>query len=115
MVKTSWYYNRINSGDNPLYTSLKSSANKTEAYVGLSRVGELMNGGSTTADKRKITSWLLNTAGDRQWYTNYNGSSYFDSAEYEGRNIRPMIVLDRNVKIVSGDGVTPETAYTLSY
>ena len=95
-------------------SSCEKTTNTWTGKVGLPRVGEMFStqlgeGGSTSSSIWLITSFYPSDALSLNNYADYNNIS--PSNTY---GARPSINLKSNVKITSGDGMTPDTAYEIS-
>jgi len=110
--KSRWYSNEYHIGDNPVNTTLKSSNNFVDAYVGLIRVGELMSGNSTTGTINNVSTWTLNNNGTKVWQASWAGTTDIIGTTEDYRTIRPVIVINSDVKIAKGNG-TIKSPYTL--
>ncbi|MBE6140829.1 MAG: DUF5011 domain-containing protein, partial [Firmicutes bacterium] len=113
ILLSRWYYNSYGLGQNPKETTLVASANYTDAYVGLIRVGEIMSGSSSTSRINSFTSWTINSNVSQVWYSTWAGTMDYSSAT-DLRGIKPVINLNPAVTIASGTG-TAQNPYELIY
>jgi len=122
IIKSNWYQTSgINSGAKYI-TILNDKINPVEAKVGLIRVGEilpeLLEGNATywsltKYDANAVMSRIVAGDGNEIEYnsgiwTLNNCSAYYvnvpDEYSIPKRNIRPVIVVDKDTKITSGNG-----------
>ena len=72
-----------------------------------------MSGSSSTSRVDKFTSWTLNSSYENVWYTTWGGTNDY-SKPTSIRGVKPVIELNSNVTISSGNG-TSASPYTLNY
>ena len=121
ILDSRWYNNSIDKGENPRTTSLVSSGNYTTAKIGLPSVGELTTGGSYNTNIERFTVWAMNYNSvtvngikTPQWFLTSVGTSDYISKPSDTRGLKPVINLNPNLTIKSGDG-TMNSPYILNY
>ena len=115
----SSYKNSICSASNttaPTSTCPKTNSTWKEGLVGLPRMGEMFS--YQTIDKTKGQTlndmWLITPySSSVVWYVDIYGGMGGNSSSLRAVGVRPSINLKSEVIITGGDGMSPDSAYTI--
>lgn len=110
----TWYQNIFNRGDNYKISLEEDNPTRSiNATVGLIRVGELLSGQSSsiltngylddTGSRNNKSYWTLTSYDDIEFWYIHNQS--FANRGSSVRKARPVIVVNSDVEIISGNGI----------